>query len=82
MKNWITLEKKNIYISDERQPEGEQPDFYVNKFIGSYEIRRIFTESDSKEQEMYHVTFKNRGMTKIHTHESEQQHFSTSEDKI
>ncbi len=71
-KNWITLNKKNIYITDERQPEGEQPDFYVNKFLGSYEIRRILTESDSKEQEMYHVTFKNGGMTKIHTHESEQ----------
>lgn len=37
---------------------------FINKFIGSYEIRRIFTESDSKEQEMYLVTFKNGGMTK------------------
>jgi len=66
------LDKKNIYTTDERQPKGEQPDFYVNKFIGSYEIRRILNESDSMEQEMYYVTFKNGGMTKIHTHESEQ----------
>jgi len=66
------LDRKNIYTTDEGQPKGEQSDFYVNKFIGSYEIRRILNESDSKEQEMYHVTFKNGGMTKIHTHESEQ----------
>jgi len=66
------LDKKNIYTTDERQPKGEQPDFYANKFIGSYEIRRILNESDSMEQEMYYVTFKNGGMTKIHTHESEQ----------
>ncbi len=66
------MDKKNIYTTDERQPKGEQPDFYVNKFIGSYEIRRILNESDSMEQEMYYVTFKNGGMTKIHTHESEQ----------
>jgi quercetin dioxygenase-like cupin family protein len=66
------LNKKNIYTTDEKQPQGEQPDFYTNKFIGNFEIRRIFNESDSKEQEMYHVTFKNGAMTKIHTHESEQ----------
>jgi quercetin dioxygenase-like cupin family protein len=66
------LNKKNIYITDEKQPQGEQPDFYTNKFIGDFEIRRILNESDSKEQEMYHVTFKNGAMTKIHTHESEQ----------
>ncbi len=66
------MDKKNIYTTDERQPKAEQPDFYVNKFIGSYEIRRILNESDSMEQEMYYVTFKNGGMTKIHTHESEQ----------
>jgi len=66
------LDKKNIYTTDERHPKGEQPDFYVNKFIGSYEIKRILNESDSMEQEMYYVTFKNGGMTKIHTHESEQ----------
>lgn len=66
------MDKKNICTTDERQPKGEQPDFYVNKFIGSYEIRRILNESDSIEQEMYYVTFKNGGMTKIHTHESEQ----------
>jgi quercetin dioxygenase-like cupin family protein len=66
------LDKKNIYKTDEKQPQGEQPDFYTNKFIGNFEIRRILNESDSKEQEMYHVTFKDGGMTKIHTHESEQ----------
>jgi quercetin dioxygenase-like cupin family protein len=66
------LEKKNIYKTDEKQPQGGQPDFYTNKFIGNFEIRRILNESDSKEQEMYHVTFKDGGMTKIHTHESEQ----------
>jgi len=66
------LEKKNIYSTDEKEPAGEHPDFYANKFIGNFEIRRILNESDSKEQEMYHVTFKDRGMTKIHTHESEQ----------
>jgi quercetin dioxygenase-like cupin family protein len=64
--------KKNIYTTDEKQPAGEQPDFYANKFIGNFEIRRILNESDSKEQEMYHVTFKDGAMTKIHTHESEQ----------
>jgi quercetin dioxygenase-like cupin family protein len=63
--------KKNIYTTDEKQPAGEQPNFYANKFIGNFEIRRIFSESDS-EQEMYHVTFKDGAMTKIHTHESEQ----------
>ena len=67
-----TLDKKNIYTTDEKQPAGEQPNFYANKFIGNFEIRRIFNESDSKEQEMYHVTFKDGAMTKIHTHESEQ----------
>jgi quercetin dioxygenase-like cupin family protein len=66
------LDKKNIYATDEKQPAGEQPNFYANKFIGNFEIRRIFNESDSKEQEMYHVTFKDGAMTKIHTHESEQ----------
>jgi quercetin dioxygenase-like cupin family protein len=66
------LNKKNIYTTDAKQPQGEQPNFYTNKFIGNFEIRRIFNESDSKEQEMYHVTFKNGAMTKIHTHESEQ----------
>jgi quercetin dioxygenase-like cupin family protein len=66
------LNKKNIYTTDEKQPQGEQPDFYTNKFIGNFQIKRIFNESDSKEQEMYHVTFKNGAMTKIHTHESEQ----------
>jgi quercetin dioxygenase-like cupin family protein len=66
------LDKKNIYTTDEKQPAGEQPNFYANKFIGNFEIRRIFNESDSKEQEMYHVTFKDGAMTKIHTHESEQ----------
>jgi quercetin dioxygenase-like cupin family protein len=64
--------KKNVYTTDEKQPAGEQPDFYANKFIGNFEIRRILNESDSKEQEMYHVTFKDGAMTKIHTHESEQ----------
>jgi quercetin dioxygenase-like cupin family protein len=66
------LNKKNIYSTDEKQPAGEQPNFYENKFIGNFEIRRILNELDSKEQEMYHVTFKNGAMTKIHTHESEQ----------
>jgi quercetin dioxygenase-like cupin family protein len=66
------LDKKNIYKTDEKQPQGEQPDFYTNKFIGDFEIKRTFNESDSEEQEMYHVTFKNGAMTKIHTHESEQ----------
>jgi quercetin dioxygenase-like cupin family protein len=66
------LDKKNIYKTDEKQPQGEQSDFYTNKFIGNFEIRRILNESDSKEQEMYHVTFKDGAMTKIHTHESEQ----------
>jgi quercetin dioxygenase-like cupin family protein len=66
------LDKKNIYKTDEKQPQGEQSDFYTNKFIGNFEIRRILNELDSKEQEMYHVTFKDGGMTKIHTHESEQ----------
>jgi hypothetical protein len=66
------LNKKNIYTADEKQIQREQPDFYTNKFIGNFEIRRIFNESDLKEQEMYHVTFKGGAMTKIHTHESEQ----------
>ena len=72
------MDKKNIYTSDEKQPQGEQPDFYTNKFIGNFEIRRIFNESDSKEQEMYHVTFKDGAMTKIHAHESEQILISTA----
>lgn len=66
------MEKKNIHTTDEKQPAGEQPNFYANKFIGNFEIRRIFNESDSKEQEMYYVIFKDRAMTRIHTHESEQ----------
>lgn len=61
-----------------KQPAGEQPNFYANKFIGNFEIRRIFNESDSKEQEMYHVTSKNGSMTKIHTHESEQTLIATT----
>jgi quercetin dioxygenase-like cupin family protein len=72
------LDNKNIYTTDEKQLQGEQPDFYTNKFIGNFEIRRIFNESDSKEQEMYHVTFKDGAMTKIHTHESEQILISTA----
>jgi hypothetical protein len=66
------LKKKNVYTTDKKQPQEEQSDFYTNKFIGNFEIRRIFNESDSREQEMYHVTFKDGAMTKIHTHESEQ----------
>jgi quercetin dioxygenase-like cupin family protein len=68
----MLLNKKNIYLTDEKQPAGEQPNFYENKFIGNFTIRRVLNESDSKEQEMYHVTFKDGAMTKIHTHESEQ----------
>jgi quercetin dioxygenase-like cupin family protein len=68
----MLLNKKNIYLTDEKQPAGEQSNFYENKFVGNFEIRRILNESDSKEQEMYHVTFKDGAMTKIHTHESEQ----------
>ena len=66
------MNKKNIYLSDEKQPAGEQSNFYENKFTGNFEIRRILSESDSKELEMYHVIFKDGAMTKIHTHESEQ----------
>lgn len=69
------MHKKNIYLSDEKQPD---PDFYLNNFIGNFEIRRIFNEQDSREQEMYHVTFKDGGMTKIHTHESEQTLIATT----
>ena len=68
----MLLNKKNIYLTDEKQPAGEQSNFYENKFVGNFEIRRILNESESKEQEMYHVTFKDGAMTKIHTHESEQ----------
>src|SRR5918911_3659670 len=68
----MLLNKKNIYLSDEKQPAGEQSNFYENKFVGNFEIRRILSESDSKELEMYHVIFKDGAMTKIHTHESEQ----------
>jgi quercetin dioxygenase-like cupin family protein len=68
----MLLNKKNIYLTDEKQPAGEQPNFYENKFIGNFTIRRVLNESDSKEQEMYYVTFKDGAMTKIHTHESEQ----------
>ncbi|MDQ3902112.1 MAG: hypothetical protein M3247_00460 [Thermoproteota archaeon] len=68
----MLLNKKNIYLTDEKQPAGEQPNFYENKFIGNFTIRRVLNESDSKEQEMYYVTFKDGAMTKIHAHESEQ----------
>ena len=47
------MDKKNIYTSYEKEPVGEQPDFYANKFISTFEIRRILNESDSKQQEMY-----------------------------
>ena len=69
------MHKKNIYTTDEKQSD---PDFYLNKFIGNFEIRRIFSEQDSQEQEMYHVTFKDGAMTKIHTHESEQMLIATT----
>jgi hypothetical protein len=72
------LEKKSIHTTDEKQPAGEQPNFYANKFIGNFEIRRIFNVSDSKEQEMYYVIFRDRAMTRIHTHESEQVLIATS----
>ena len=74
----MPLEKKNIHTTDEKQPAGEQPDFYSNKFIGNFEIRRILNESDSKEQEMYYVIFRDKAMTRIHTHESEQLLIATS----
>ncbi len=76
------MEKKNIYTTDEKQPIGEPSDFYSNKFTADFEIRRIFNELDSKEQEMYHVKFKEGGMTKIHTHESEQILIATANSSV
>ena len=69
------MHKKNIYTTDEKQSD---PDFYLNKFISNFEIGRIFSEQDSQEQEMYHVTFKDGAITKIHTHESEQMLIATT----
>ncbi len=57
--------RKNLYFS---------PDKKINPyyFDGQVIIREIFSESDSKDQEVYFVEFVNGALTTVHYHESEQ----------
>jgi quercetin dioxygenase-like cupin family protein len=57
--------KENIYTAKEKKVNDDY-------FTGNVLIREILGESNSAEQEMYHVTFNNGALTTLHFHESDQ----------
>jgi mannose-6-phosphate isomerase-like protein (cupin superfamily) len=61
------MQKKNIVYTKQESYEK-----YKDKFTGDFIIKNLLDNIDSKEQEMYHVTFKDGCRTKPHLHPSEQ----------
>ena len=59
------MKKENIYTAKEKTVD-------KNYFTGNVLIREVFGQSNSAEQEMYHVTFQNGALTTLHCHESDQ----------
>ena len=59
------MKKENIYTAKEKKVND-------NYFTGNVLIREILGESNSAEQEMYHVTFNDGALTTLHFHESDQ----------
>ena len=57
--------KENIYTAKEKKVNDDY-------FTGNVLIREILGESNSAEQEMYHVTFNKGALTTLHFHESDQ----------
>jgi quercetin dioxygenase-like cupin family protein len=59
------MQKENIHTAKEKK---------VNEvyFNGTVTIREVISELNSREQEMYHVTFQNGARTTLHSHESDQ----------
>lgn len=59
------MQKENIHTAKEKK---------VNEvyFNGTVTIREVISEQNSREQEMYHVTFQNGARTTLHSHESDQ----------
>jgi len=61
------MQKKSIVsIKDESNEK------YKDKFTGDFTIKSVLDKPDSREQEMYHVTFKGGCRTRPHIHASEQ----------
>jgi quercetin dioxygenase-like cupin family protein len=58
------MQKENIHTAKEKK---------VNEvyFNGTVTIREVISEQNSREQEMYHVTFQNGARTTLHSHESD-----------
>ncbi|HEY7228151.1 MAG TPA: cupin domain-containing protein [Nitrososphaeraceae archaeon] len=61
------MQKKSIVST--RQDSYEK---YKDKFTGNFIIKDLLDINDSKEQEMYYVTFKDGCRTRPHLHASEQ----------
>jgi quercetin dioxygenase-like cupin family protein len=60
-----TLQRENIHNAKEIKVN-------ENYFTGNVIIREILGQTNSAEQEMYHVTFQNGALTTLHYHESDQ----------
>ena len=59
------MQKENIHNAKEIKVN-------ENYFTGNVIIREILGQTNSAEQEMYHVTFQNGALTTLHYHESDQ----------
>lgn len=59
------MKKENIYNAKEIKVN-------ENYFTGNVIIREILGQTNSAEQEMYHVTFQSGALTTLHFHESDQ----------
>jgi quercetin dioxygenase-like cupin family protein len=59
------VQKYNIHTAKEKNVS-------INYFTGKINIREIFSEENSSELEMYHVTFYSGALTSLHYHESDQ----------
>jgi Uncharacterized conserved protein, contains double-stranded beta-helix domain len=61
------MQKKSI-VSAKQEPNEK----YKDKFTGNFIIKNLLEKNDSREQEMYYVTFKDGCRTRPHIHASEQ----------
>jgi len=61
------MQKKSI-VSAKQEPNEK----YKDKFTGDFIIKNLLEKNDSREQEMYYVTFKDGCRTRPHIHASEQ----------
>lgn len=61
------MQKKSI-VSTSQEPKEK----YKDKFTGDFVIKSLLDKNDSREQEMYYVTFKDGCRTRPHIHASDQ----------